>query len=193
MENESIKIERLQIGDLKPYGNNAKTHPEKQVDQIAESIKRFGMIDPIGIWSNENVIVEGHGRLKACEKLGVKEVPVIRLDHLSDEERRAYALAHNQTTLVSGFDVEILRVELSDIKDIDMDSLGFDVEKIMNAEAQEDNYDLKLPKEPRSKTGQIYQLGRHRIMCGDSTLQKDVKRLMGGCERTCSLQIRHTM
>lgn len=138
------------------------------------------MIDPIGIWSNENVIVEGHGRLKACEKLGVKEVPVIRLDHLSDEERRAYALAHNQTTLGSGFDVEILRVELSDIKDIDMDSLGFDVEKIMDTEAQEDNYDLKLSKEPKSKIGQIYQLGRHKIMCGDSTKRDDVKRLMGG-------------
>ena len=180
MEKENIKIERLEIDSLKPYENNAKSHPEKQIDQIVESIRRFGMIDPIGIWSEENIIVEGHGRLIACKELGVKEVPVIRLDHLSDEERRAYALAHNQTTLSSGFDTEMLRVELSDIKDIDMDRLGFDVEKIMNTEAQEDDYEAALPKEPKSKHGQIYGLGRHRVMCGDSTKEEDVKRLMGG-------------
>ena len=180
MEKENIKIERLEIDSLKPYENNAKSHPEKQIDQIVESIRRFGMIDPIGIWSEENIIVEGHGRLIACKELGVKEVPVIRLDHLSDEERRAYALAHNQTTLSSGFDTEMLRVELSDIKDIDMDRLGFDMEKIMSTEAEEDDYIPCPTKTPKSKLGQIYQLGKHRVMCGDSTNPQDVKRLSGG-------------
>ncbi len=180
MEKENIKIERLKIDTIKPYENNAKMHPDEQVEQIAESIRKFGMVDPIGVWSADNIIVEGHGRLMACMKLGVKEVPVIRLDHLTDEERRAYALAHNQTTLNSGFDPEQLRVELSDIKDIDMDSLGFDMEKIMSTEAEEDDYIPDPPKTPKSKLGQIYQLGKHRVMCGDSTNPQDVKRLSGG-------------
>lgn len=86
---EHLKIEYLPIGQLKPYENNAKEHPQEQIDQIVESIKQFGMNDPIGIWGDEHLIVEGHGRWLALRKMGETEVPTIRLDHMTDEQRKA--------------------------------------------------------------------------------------------------------
>ena len=103
-ENENLKIEYLKVSNLKPYKKNARKHADDDVLTIMESIKEFGFSDPIGIWSEENIIVEGHGRLIAAKKLGMKEVPVIRLDHLTDEQRRAYALAHNKTAEMSEWD-----------------------------------------------------------------------------------------
>ncbi len=122
---EKLKIEYVDIDSIKPYVNNAKLHPTEQIEQIKKSIEQFGMDDPIGIWNNE--IVEGHGRLMACKELGYKQVPVIRLDHLTDEERKAYALAHNKLTMNSDFDLDILNNELDDILNIDMSELGFDL------------------------------------------------------------------
>lgn len=180
MDTENLKIEYLETDQLKAYENNAKLHPDSQIDQIKESIRKFQMIDPIGIWSEDNIIVEGHGRLIACQQLGVKKVPVIRLDHLTDEERRAYALTHNQTTLNSGFDPEMLRVELDDIKDIDMEDLGFDMNEIEGFEAEEDDYEINPPKDPKTKLGQVWQLGKHRLMCGDATDPENIPRLSGG-------------
>ena len=90
---EKLKIEYVSIDDIKPYKNNAKLHPKEQIEQIKKSIEQFGMNDPIGIWKDE--IVEGHGRLLALKELGYEEVPIIRLDHLTDEQRKAYILAHN--------------------------------------------------------------------------------------------------
>ena len=180
MDKENLKIEYIRTDQLKPYENNAKMHPDDQIDQIKASIRKFEMIDPIGIWSKDNLIVEGHGRLIACQQLGVEKVPVIRLDHLTDEERRAYALAHNQTTLTSGFDPEMLRVELSDIKDIDMDLFGFDMDALGDFEAEEDDYEVAPPKNPKTKIGQIWQLGEHRLMCGDATDPECLKKLSGG-------------
>ena len=109
------------------YENNAKEHPEEQIEQIAESIKQFGFRDPIGIWRGE--IVEGHGRYLAAIKLGMDTVPVVYLDDLSDEERKAYALVHNQLTMNSGFDKMLLAFELKDITDIDMSIFGFGEDK----------------------------------------------------------------
>lgn len=169
----------LPMDELKPYKGNAKLHPKAQVEQIAESIKEFGFDDPIGIWGAENTIVEGHGRYLALKKLGITHVPCIRLDHLTDEERRAYTLAHNQTTMTSGFDTAILDLELSEIS-IDMSRFGFEVEMGAEEEAKEDDYDLQLPEEPKSKRGDVYQLGRHRLMCGDSTSTDDVATLVDG-------------
>ena len=103
-----LKVEYLPIDEIKPYKNNAKIHTPEQIDQIKASIQQFGMNDPIGIWSKENIIVEGHGRLLACQELGYKEIPVIRLDDLTDEQRKAYTLAHNQLTMNTGFDLDIL-------------------------------------------------------------------------------------
>ena len=106
-----LKIEYLSPEELRPYANNAKLHPDSQIEQIANSIKEFDFADPIGIWG-DNEVVEGHGRLLAALRLGLTSVPVIRLDHLTDEQRRAYALAHNQTTLTSGGDADKLLAEL---------------------------------------------------------------------------------
>ena len=119
-----MKIEILDINSLTPYKNNAKKHPKKQVEQIMNSITEFGMLDPIGIWSDKNIIVEGHGRYLACKKLGFKDVPCIRLDELTDEQRKAYTLAHNKVA-ESEFDWDMIELELEDIN-IDMEQFGFE-------------------------------------------------------------------
>ena len=119
-----LKVDYIPIEQLKPYEKNAKIHTPEQIEQIKKSIQEFGMNDPIGVWGKDNLIVEGHGRLQACKELGMKEVPVIRLDDLTDEQRRAYTLVHNQTTMNTGFNMNILADELDNI-DIDMSELGF--------------------------------------------------------------------
>jgi site-specific DNA-methyltransferase (adenine-specific) len=176
---DKLKIEYVDINSIKPYKNNAKEHPQEQIEQIKNSIKQFNMIDPIGIWKDE--IVEGHGRLIACKELGYKEVPIIRLDHLSDEERKAYTLAHNKLTMNSDFDLDILNNELDDILNIDMSDFGFelDLEDEEEKEIIEDEVP-EVPEEPKAKLGDIYQLGNHRLMCGDSTKEEDVVKLMNG-------------
>lgn len=118
-----LKIEYLPITELKPYENNARKHAEADIEAIKKSIEEFGFNDPIGIW--HETIVEGHGRLLAAQELEMAEVPVIRLDHMTDEERRAYALAHNKTAELSEWDFEMLDTELDDIFDIDMSQFGF--------------------------------------------------------------------
>ena len=117
-----LKIEYLPIKALKPYEKNTRKHQKKEVDNIARSIEKFGMNDPIGIWK-DNIIVEGHGRLLACKQLGMTEVPCVRLDHLTDEQRREYAIAHNATAELSEWDLDILPDELADL---DFDDFDFD-------------------------------------------------------------------
>lgn len=119
-----LKIEYVPIDSIKPYGRNAKLHPQEQIEQIKNSMKEFGNIDPIGVWHDE--IVEGCGRYEALKQMGVKEIPIIRLDDLTDEQRRAYSLTHNKLTMNSGFDIELLDMELAEIETIDMTLLGFD-------------------------------------------------------------------
>lgn len=124
-----LKIEYLPIKDLKPYEKNTRKHQKKDVDNIAKSIEKFGMLDPIGIWKG-NIIVEGHGRMLACKQLGMTEVPCVRLDHLTDEQRREYAIAHNATAELSEWDLDILPDELAelDLSDFDFD-FGIDDEE----------------------------------------------------------------
>ena len=119
-----LKIEYMPIGSIKPYKNNAKLHPKEQIEQIKKSMQEFGNIDPIGIWNGE--IVEGHGRYLAAKALQFETVPVIRLDELTDEQRKAYALVHNKLTMNSDFDLDILSDELDKIFDIDMSDFGFE-------------------------------------------------------------------
>lgn len=126
-----MEIIKLKIGELKPYEKNAKIHTKEQVEQIKNSIKQFGMNDPIAVWGENNLIVEGHGRLEALKSLGYEEVECIRLDHLTDEERKAYTLAHNKLTMNTDFDLDILNFELEDIKEIDMEQFGF-LDELMN-------------------------------------------------------------
>ena len=129
MVSTDLQTHMVSLSEIVPYAGNAKEHPEWQVDQLVSSIEKFGNCDPIAAWHNQRgqlEIVEGHGRLMALEKLGYEEAPVIFLDHLTDEQRRAYALVHNQLTMNTGFDMEILSVELDAIVDIDMEQFGFD-------------------------------------------------------------------
>ena len=172
-----LKIEYVAIDSIKPYKNNAKKHPKEQIEQIKKSIEQFGMDDPIGVWKDE--VVEGHGRLIACKELGFDKIPVIRLDHLSDEERKAYTLAHNKLTMNSDFDIDILEEELLAL-DIDMTQFGFD--EIEEPEEEVEIIEDEIPDAPDeavSKPGEIYQLGNHRLMCGDSTKREDVLKLVG--------------
>lgn len=130
-----MEIIEVPIDKLTPYSNNAKKHPKKQILQIANSIEEFGMNDPIGIWGDNNVIVEGHGRVLALKQLGYKTAPCIRLDHLDEEQRRAYTHAHNKVA-ESEWDFDILDAEFEDIN-IDMSQFGFEFvdveeEKIKN-------------------------------------------------------------
>ena len=123
-----LKIEYLPIKALKPYEKNTRKHQKKDVDNIAKSIEKFGMLDPIGIWKG-NIIVEGHGRMLACKQLGMTEVPCVRLDHLTDEQRREYAIAHNATAELSIWDKDFLAEELADL-----DLSDFDFEFGLNGE-----------------------------------------------------------
>lgn len=147
---ERLKIEYLPLDALKPYERNAKEHPREQVEQIKESIRQMGMNDPIGIWGEECLIVEGHGRLLALQELGYTEAPTIRLDHLTDEQRRAYTLIHNKTTMNSGFDFEMLHSELEEL-DIDMTDFGFADTEFVDVDGLFEDSEPKAPKEEEEK------------------------------------------
>lgn len=176
-----MEIIKIKLKDLKPYEKNAKIHTPEQIEQIKKSIKEFGMNDPIAVWGKDNLIVEGHGRLEALKQLGYDEVECIRLDHLTDEERKAYTLAHNKLTMNTDFDFNILDEELASFDTIDMSEFGFDIDIDTNPEeVVEDDFEVEVPEEPKAKLGDIYQLGNHRLMCGDSTNEEDVKKLMNG-------------
>ena len=121
-----LKIEYVDIKSIKMYSNNAKLHPEEQIQQIKNSILEFGFNDPIAVWK-DNEIIEGHGRLEAAKQLGMETIPIIRLDDLTDEQRKAYALIHNQLTINTGFDIELLSAELEEIGSIDMSEFDFNI------------------------------------------------------------------
>lgn len=120
-----LRVEYVPISDIKPYQNNARTHTELDLKSIQDSIREFGFNDPIGVWHGE--IVEGHGRWMAAQALNMTTVPIIRLDELNDEQRRAYMLAHNKTAELSSWDEKILEAELDNIYEIDMSLFGFDI------------------------------------------------------------------
>jgi site-specific DNA-methyltransferase (adenine-specific) len=176
-----LKIEYLPIKDLKPYDKNTRKHKKKDVDNIARSIEKYGMCDAIGIWGEQNIIVEGHGRMMACKQLGMTEVPCVRLDHLTDEQRREYAIAHNATAELSEWDLDILPDELAelDLSDFDFD-FGIEDEEEETEVVEDEAPEVDENAEPITKLGDIWQLGRHRLMCGDSTSVNDVEKLMGG-------------
>ena len=177
-----MKVESIDISHITPYKKNAKLHPREQIEQIKKSIQMYGNNDPIAVWGEDNVIVEGHGRYMALCELGYKTADIIRLDHLTDEQRREYMLVHNQTTMNSGWDIDLLAEELEGL-DFDGFDFGFEPEEEEEGdeqEAQDDDYDPQPPEEPKSKRGDIYKLGRHWLMCGDSTSVTDVEALCGG-------------
>ena len=182
-----MKIEVLPIDSLKPYENNAKIHTPAQVAQIAASIQEFGNNDPIAVDEN-NMVIEGHGRLLALKSLGVKEAECIRLVGLTDDQKRAYIHIHNQLTMNTGFDMDILTQELKSIEGIDMSFFGFDMDFSIDQDfdfddgqnVEDELLSSSAAKDPRTKRGQLWQLGRHRLMVGDSTSEEDVDKLTGG-------------
>ena len=173
-----LKIEYIPIDDIKTYENNAKLHPAEQIEQIKKSIQEFGFNDPIAIDEN-NVIIEGHGRYIACKELGINEVPIIRLNELDEEHKRAYMLVHNKLTMNSDFDIDKLELELNEIS-FDMGEYGFEINEVEEEKEVVEVEVPEVPEEPKSKLGDIYQLGNHRLMCGDSTKEEDVAKLMNG-------------
>lgn len=176
------QITMMGISDIHPYEKNPRKN-DASVDKVAASIKEFGFKVPIVIDKN-NVIVTGHTRYKAAKKLKLSDVPCILADDLTDEQIKAYRLADNKVGEYSLWDFDLLAEELEDIIDIDMSNFGFlDLEfDDVIPDALEDDFNGELPEEPKAKLGDIYQLGRHRLMCGDSTNISDVEKLMGGAK-----------
>lgn len=128
MAKVDLKIEYIDPYKLVPYEHNAKKHSDEQIRQIEKSITDFGMNDPIGVWKN-NLVIEGHGRLQACLNLGLEQVPIVRLDHLTEQQRKAYCLVHNKLTMNTGFNDELLGFELAEI-DLDLSDFGLELPEI---------------------------------------------------------------
>jgi DNA modification methylase len=181
-----MKITQRKVDELIPYARNSRTHSDAQVAQIAASIKEFGWTNPILV-DGENGIIAGHGRLMAARKLGHTEVPVIELKDMTETQKKAYIIADNQLAMNSGWDTSMLSIELAELQDdgFDLDLIGFDpkeLNKLLEPEQIEGLTDEdavpEVPKEPKTKLGDIYQLGNHRLMCGDSTSIDAVETLM---------------
>lgn len=181
-----LEIVYLDPHELTPYENNTRKHTPDDIEQIKESIQADGFNDPIGIWGEKNLIVEGHGRQMAALEMGLDKVPCIRLDHLTETQRRDYAIRHNRTAELSGWDFGKLEEEISalEIEGVDLSGLKFELDGLTGGGIAESNIVEDEPPEPPeapiAKRGDIWQLGRHRLMCGDSTMIADVQRLMDG-------------
>jgi DNA modification methylase len=176
------------VADLIPYARNSRTHSDEQVAQIAASIKEFGWTNPV-LTDGDNGIIAGHGRLLAARKLGHTEVPTIELTGLSDAQKKAYIIADNRLALNAGWDNEMLTIELNDLLEdgFALEILGFDPKELnalLEPEVVEGLTDEDAipdePVEPKTKLGDIYQLGNHRLICGDSSSQNDIDKLLAG-------------
>jgi hypothetical protein len=187
------KLEYLPPAALRPWERNARTHSKKQLKQIATSIETFGFTNPVLI-DRDNVILAGHGRVEAAKLLGLETVPCIRLEHMTPDETRAYVLADNKLALNAGWDEDLLAQELEALQDLDLDfSLevtGFSIAEIdslvdgLNPEEPDDPADDVVAEDAprRCREGDVWQLGRHRLVCGDSLDPGVVSRLMDGAE-----------
>ena len=178
------RYESVKIDILKPYENNARTHSEEQVKKIVRSIKEFGFINPVLI-DGDFGIIAGHGRVMAAKKMGMTEVPCLFVEDLTEAQKRAYIIADNKLALDAGWDEEMLQFELAELQEMDFDITltGFELEDLEDDEPHEvveDDYEVAPPEEPKTKMGDIWQLGRHRLMCGDSTDKATIAKLMDG-------------
>ncbi|MDD3182651.1 MAG: site-specific DNA-methyltransferase [Alphaproteobacteria bacterium] len=183
------RIELWPVDRLVPYDRNPRTHSQEQVNQIAASIVEFGFLNPILVDTSSGIIA-GHGRLQAAKTLDLKQVPVVVLDHLSEEQKRAYVIADNKLALNAGWDEDMLRKEMEDLaaSGFDLPVIGFSDDEL--AELLEGTNDgeghtdedavPEDPAEPKTKPGDLYVLGNHRLLCGDSTVLDDVERVLDG-------------
>lgn len=184
-----LRVEYVAVGSLIPYARNSRTHSDAQVAQIAASIKEFGWTNPVLV-DEQQTIIAGHGRVLAAQKLGLDSVPTIALTGLTEAQRRAYVIADNRLALNAGWDEEMLALELQDLAaaDFNLDLLGFDADRLDELLADEVGQTEGLtdadavpepPEQPATRPGDVWLLGRHRVMCGDSTGVDAVDRLMG--------------
>lgn len=184
-----LNVQQISLEQLVPYARNARTHSDSQVAQIAGSIAEFGFVNPVLI-GGDNIIIAGHGRVMAAKKLGLQTVPTIKLDHLTENQRRALVIADNKIAENAGWDEELLRLELQNLadEDFDLDLLGFDDVELDDLLTSLDDdeaaaLDENIPEvqeNPVSRTGDIWIMGEHRLLCGDSTSEADMKKLMAG-------------
>lgn len=180
------KVERRKVSELVPYARNARTHSDAQVRQIAASIEEWGWTNPILV-DEKSGIIAGHGRVMAADKLGLKDVPVMVATGWTDAQKKAYILADNQLALNAGWDTEMLSLELKDLSelDFDLDLMGFGEDflagmLIDGTEGLTDPDEIpEVPEEPQAKLGDVYKLGKHRLVCGDSTSADAVQDIMG--------------
>lgn len=183
--NSEIKLKSVK--ELIPYIRNSRTHDDNQVAQICASIKEFGFTNPILI-DDDNSIIAGHGRLLASQKLGLDKVPTINLGYLSEDQKKAYVIADNKLALNAGWDIDMLKVEIETLKELDfnLDLLGFDNEELDSilaemTEGKTDEDDIpEIKKDSVSKAGDIWMLGKHRLLVGDSTDINNVDKLLDG-------------
>lgn len=183
-----MQIQEVAVEALIPYAKNSRTHSDAQVAQIAASIKEFGWTNPILIDGTKGIIA-GHGRLMAARKLGYSKVPVIELKDMTESQKKAYVIADNQLAMNAGWDMELLKIEVADLNEdgFDLELLGFDSKMLDSLLAPEVTEGLtdedaipETPKEPKTKLGDVYILGEHRLMCGDSTSIEAVETLTQG-------------
>lgn len=186
-----MEIEQIKVESLIPYAKNSRTHSDEQVAQVAGSIREFGFTNPVLI-GKENDIIAGHGRVLAARRLGLTEVPCIRLGHLTEAQKRAYVIADNKLAMNAGWDEDLLKLELISLRDdesFDLELTGFndtELESLLAVQTIDGNTDPdevpEAPKTPVSVQGDIWTLGKHRIICGDSTFIDTVQKLLGGVE-----------
>lgn len=189
MSKTTTQMELVSIDKLIPYVNNARTHSAEQINKLRSSLREFGFINPVIIDGDYNVIA-GHGRIAAAKEEGIKEVPCVFVDYLTEAQKKAYILADNRMAMDAGWDEELLRVEIEALKDEDYDIglTGFDISEIEDLfdngstdGVEDDDYDLDsaLNKAAFVKQGDVWTVGRHKLMCGDATSADDVNTLMG--------------
>lgn len=189
MQKQDLKVVYRDVSELIPYARNARTHSDEQIERIAASIKEFGWTNPILI-DGESGIIAGHGRILAARKLGIEKVPTIELSGLTEAQKRAYIIADNRLALDAGWDEDILKLEFAELEKegFELSKTGFSDEEINEMMADldrevagvEDIDTPEPPKNPKTKRGEIWILGTHRLMCGDSTSAEDVQEVMGG-------------
>ena len=184
---DDLAIAWRPLGELIPYARNPRTHSDAQVAQIAASIREFGWTNPILV-DGESGIIAGHGRVMAARKLGLEQVPVIELAHMSEAQERAYILADNALALNAGWDDELLRLELADLSELgfDLGLIGFgegELERLLAGGKEgltEDDEAPALPEQAITRLGDVWVLGDHRVLCGDATVMADVERVLEG-------------
>ena len=190
MGKTTTEMKLVPVSKLVPYVNNARTHSPEQVTKLRSSLREFGFVNPVIIDSEYNVIA-GHGRLMAAKEEGIEEVPCVLVDYLTEAQKKAYILADNRFAQDAGWDEELLRIEIEALEgmDFDVSLTGFDEDEIADlfddeegTGAEDDDFDLSdaLEKAAFVERGDIWQVGRHRLMCGDATSEEDVAALMDG-------------